>query len=72
MDNNEKLKKLIVSTGLTQKDALAILNHGQARPVALSTWKAYLAGQESARRRTCPDNILHHAEKVLARYINEL
>ena len=67
MDNGQKLRELIVSTNLTQEAALKHVNRGQARPIALSTWKAYLAADVSARKRACPDHILKHAQKVLGK-----
>ena len=65
IDNNEALRKLWESTGLSQAEALALVNKKQLRPIALSTWKAYMAGPEVARRRECPTEILSHAKKVL-------
>ena len=46
-------------------EALALVNKKQLRPLALSTWKAYMAGPDVARRRACPGEILSHAQKVL-------
>ncbi|MFM0736019.1 hypothetical protein PQQ51_02080 [Paraburkholderia xenovorans] len=66
-DNGIALRSLIEQAGLTQADALAALNRGQAFPIALSTWKAYLAAPESVRRRVCPDNVLAHARKTLGK-----
>lgn len=68
MDNGISLRKLIESTGMTQDEALMLFNKGQVRPIATSTWKAYLAGTESKRRRACPDSILEHARKVLTKH----
>jgi hypothetical protein len=66
-DNGIALRELIEHAGLTQADALAVLNKGQAFPIALSTWKAYLAAPDSARRRACPDNVLVHAQKTIGK-----
>ncbi|CAB3772674.1 hypothetical protein [Paraburkholderia humisilvae] len=66
-DNGIALRSLIEQAGLTQADALAVLNRGQAFPIALSTWKAYLAAPDSARRRVCPDNVLAHARKTIGK-----
>ena len=68
LDNGQKLRELIESTSLTQEDARAIINSGQMRPIAVSTWKAYLAAMDSERRRPCPDSVLERAELVLKRY----
>lgn len=66
LDNNQELRMLWESTGLTQPEALALINAGQVRPIAaLSTWKAYMADPDVARRRECPDEILAHAKKIL-------
>lgn len=67
IDNNLALRELWASTGLSQPDALALVNKKQLRPIALSTWKAYMAGTDVARRRVCPDEILAHSKKVLAK-----
>ena len=66
-DNGVALRTLIEEAGLTQADALAALNRGQAFPIALSTWKAYLAAPDSARRRACPNNVLEHARKTIGK-----
>jgi hypothetical protein len=67
LDNGIALRALIAQAGITQADALAALNRGQAFPIALSTWKAYLAAPDSARRRVCPDNVLEHARKTISK-----
>jgi uncharacterized protein YehS (DUF1456 family) len=66
-DNGVALRSLIERAGLTQADALAALNKGQAFPIALSTWKAYLAAPDSTRRRVCPDHVLAHAKKTIGK-----
>lgn len=68
MDNGKKLRDLIESTNLTQEEARILVNVGQARPIAVSTWKAYLAGEGSARKRPCPDLVVEHVEKVLKKH----
>lgn len=64
-DNGRELRKLIEHAGMTQAEALAIINSGQAFPIALSTWKAYLAAPDSVRRRGCPRNVLEHARRTI-------
>jgi len=68
LDNGKKLRDLIESSNLTQEQARVLVNVGQARPIAISTWKAYLAGEDSSRKRPCPDLVVDHAEKVLKKY----
>ncbi|MEX3555953.1 MAG: hypothetical protein VB131_04955 [Burkholderia gladioli] len=68
-DNGAALRALIEAAEMTQAEALNVINAGQAFPIALSTWKAYLAAPESARRRTCPDNVLEHAKKAIAKAV---
>lgn len=63
-DNNKALYDLWAISGLSQPDALALMNIDQLRPIALSTWKSYMAGQGVARRRECPDEILAYARTV--------
>lgn len=65
ISNNQALRNLWVATGLTHDEALVLVNKKQARPIAMSTWKAYMAGTDTVRRRACPDGILAHAVKVL-------
>lgn len=67
LDNNQALHELWESTGLTQPEALALMNAGQVRGIGLSTFKAYMAQPGVERRRHCPDNILAHARKVLSK-----
>ena len=62
--NENKENSLWATSGLSRSDALAIMNKDQLRPIALSTWKAYIAGPLVARRRECPDEILTYARKV--------
>lgn len=68
-DNNAALRQLIEASGLTQEEARELCNAGQARPLASSTWKAYLAPTSSARRRECPDTFLAHTQRVLGRFL---
>ncbi|QOT82201.1 hypothetical protein [Cupriavidus basilensis] len=65
-DNGEVLRELIEQAQLTQEEALTLVNEGQAFPIALSTWKSYLAAQDSRRRRNCPEVVIRHAERVLS------
>ncbi|MEX3917924.1 hypothetical protein AB4Y43_17030 [Paraburkholderia sp. BR10872] len=65
--NNEQLREMVEQSGLTQVEALALINAGQAFPVALSTWKSYLAAPTSARRRNCPDAVLKRAKQTIGR-----
>lgn len=70
-DNGSALRALIERAGLTQAQALAVLNTGQAFPIALSTLKAYLAAPDSARRRACPNNVLDHARRTIGKFSNQ-
>lgn len=63
-DNNKALYDLWAATNLSQPKALALLNDGQLRPIAISTWKAYMAPPGVARRRECPNEILAYAKQV--------
>ena len=63
-DNGQQLRLLIESVGITQKVALDRFNRGQARPISVSQWKAYLAKQDSARRSPCPDAVLKRSKKL--------
>ncbi|EOG4609269.1 TPA: hypothetical protein ACRNLW_002159 [Pseudomonas aeruginosa] len=63
--NGAVLRRLIEKAGMTQLEALELVNVGQAKPIAVSTWKAYLACRESKRWRDCPETILAHAKSRL-------
>lgn len=63
--NGAVLRRLIEKAGMTQLEALELVNVGQAKPIAVSTWKAYLASRESKRWRDCPETILAHAKSRL-------
>jgi uncharacterized protein YehS (DUF1456 family) len=68
-DNNSMLWKLWQATGLSQQEMLDLLNEGQVRKTALSTLKSYMAKPGVTRRRDCPDEILLHAKKMLAKLV---
>lgn len=63
----DTLRALIDAAGVTQLQALNELNEGLVKPIAVSTWKAYLSASDSKRRRICPDSILRHAVARLTR-----
>lgn len=63
-DNGLLLRELLASTGVTQVDALARFNKGQAKPMALRTLKTYLALPDSKTRVPCPDAVLKRMKKV--------
>ena len=63
--NNERLRELIATTGLTQPQALALFNRALG-PAAYSAsaWKSFLVDPNSTRFRPFKDALLAHAEKV--------
>lgn len=63
--NNERLRELVNSTGLSQPVALTIFNRGLG-PAAYSVdaWKAFLASPDAKKFRPLKDELLAHAEKV--------
>lgn len=65
MDNGMLLRELIAIAGLTQVEALARFNRGQAKPMALRTLKSYLAKPNSKSRVICPDTVIVRMRKVL-------
>lgn len=65
--NNLALQALVKASGLTQDEARILVNKGQARPIALSTWKAYSTDKEKERFRKCPDGVLALAQKRLGK-----
>ena len=64
-DNNQLLRETWKSSKLSLEQALALINLNQLRPLAMSTFQAYMAPQGINRRRACPYEILEHAKKVL-------
>ena len=64
-DTSDKLRILIEESGLTQNEALARFNRGQARKMALRTLKSYLASRDAKTRIKCSDAILERMRKVL-------
>ncbi|CAI10494.1 hypothetical protein p1B328 (plasmid) [Aromatoleum aromaticum EbN1] len=64
-DTSDKLRILIEESGLTQNEALARFNRGQARKMALRTLKSYLASRDAKTRINCSDAILERMRKVL-------
>lgn len=64
-DTSDKLRILIEESGLTQNEALARFNRGQARKMALRTLKSYLASRDAKTRIKCSDAILEWMRKVL-------
>lgn len=66
--NNERLRELVESAGVTQAVALTIFNRGLG-PAAYSmdTFKAFLVRPDSAKFRVLKDELLAHAEKQFAK-----
>jgi hypothetical protein len=64
-DNSDRLRILIEESGLTQNEALARFNRGQARKMALRTLKSYLASRDAKTRINCSEAILERMKKVL-------
>lgn len=66
MTNNEKLRRLVEASGLTQVRALEVFNRGLG-PAAysMSTWKAFFVKPDSRRFRPLKDELLAHAEKAI-------
>ena len=64
-DNSDRLRILIEESGLTQDEALARFNRGQARKMALRTLKSYLASRDAKTRINCSEAILERMKKVL-------
>lgn len=63
--NNERLRELVDSTGLSQVVALTLFNRGLG-PAAYSesSWKAFFASPETTHFRPLKDDLLAHAEQV--------
>lgn len=64
-DNSDKLRVLIEHSGLTQFEALARFNRGQAKKMALRTLKSYLASKDAKTRVNCSDAVVERIRKVL-------
>ncbi len=66
LNNNEQLRLMIDKSGLTQQAALDLFNEGQGRPLALRTFKTYLAQTDSKTRAPCPDSVLERFSMILS------
>lgn len=65
--NNEKLRELVKSAGLSQPVALTLFNRGLgARGLKESTWKGYFCDPATTRFRSFNDDLMAHAEKAFA------
>jgi hypothetical protein len=68
-DIGQMLRDVIEAAGITQLAALERFNRGQARPLSVSQWKAYLANPDSARRSPCPDSVLKRAKRIFSHLV---
>jgi len=70
LSNNERLRELVESSGLSQRAALAIFNIGLG-PAAYSfnTWKAFLVRADSPKFRALKDQLLAHAETNFRQHV---
>lgn len=64
-DNGQQLRKLLADSNITQGEALARLNKRQVKPMALRTFKTYLAAPDSKTRIACPDAVLQRMKEIL-------
>ena len=63
--NNEKLRELVASTGLSEAVALTIFNRGLAiNGYSNDAWRALLASPESPKFKPLDDQMLEHAEQA--------
>lgn len=65
MDNGQQLRSFIENASVTQASVLELFNKGQARPLSIGQWKAYLAHVDSKRRSPCPDLVLQRVKMLL-------
>lgn len=68
--NNDRLREMVETSGLSQPAALAIFNIGLG-PAAYSinTFKAFLVRSDSPKFRPLKDELLAHAEKNFKQHI---
>lgn len=66
-DDGALLRELIEASGLTQPEALARFNRGQARRLSLRSLKGYIAGRDAKTRVACPPEVLKRMRTVLRR-----
>jgi len=63
--NNERLRKLVETSGLSQAVALTIFNRGfGVAGYSIDAWKAFLVSPDSKKFRPLKDELLTHAEKA--------
>lgn len=63
--NNQVLREIVGSTGLSEPVALTIFNRGLGiGGYGIDTWKALLANPESPQFKPLEDNMLEHAKQA--------
>ncbi|RTL29334.1 MAG: hypothetical protein EKK47_13610 [Burkholderiales bacterium] len=63
---NARLRKLVEGSGLSQMDALALVNRKVGvRKISDSAWKSYFCAEGTSRYRNLSNELLELAEKVL-------
>lgn len=66
-DDGDLLRELVEASGLTQPEALARFNRGQARRLSLRSLKGYMASKDAKTRVACPPEVLKRMRAVLKR-----
>jgi hypothetical protein len=66
--NNERLRELVETSGLSQPVALTVFNRGLG-PAAYSesAWKSFFSSPDTTRFRPLKDDLLAHAECEFAK-----
>jgi hypothetical protein len=66
--NNDLLRDLVETTGLSAAVAMTIFNRGLGTAACPeSTWKAFLCAPDSVRHKPLSDALLAHARQQFAR-----
>jgi hypothetical protein len=65
---NECLRRLVAAAGLTQRESLEVFNKGQARPLALDSWRSFFCQRNTKRYRRFRPEWLDHFERALSAF----
>lgn len=69
---NARLRQLVEASGLSQMDALALVNRKVGvRKISDSAWKSYFCAEGTTRYRNLSPELLAVAEKVLAPLVKD-
>lgn len=67
--NNEKLREIVASTGLSEAVALTIVNRGKSiNGYSIDVWRAFLASPDTPKFQPVDDAILEHVQQAFEKF----